>query len=80
MINHACPRLILSCAIPAADTCVFTPLSIAHLNDQKIVFVIFTMFAIPKPYRDAQDRRLWRQDLCCKYLAQHELESGIIYC
>ncbi len=28
-----------------------------------------------RPYRDAQERLLGRQDLCRTYLAHHELES-----
>ena len=33
---------------------------------------------IGRPYQDAQDRLLERQDLSCTYLAHHELESVII--
>ena len=33
---------------------------------------------IGRPYRDAQGRQLWRQDLSCTYLAHDELDSLII--
>ena len=33
---------------------------------------------ISRPYRDAQDRLLWRDKTSCMYLAHHELESDFI--
>ena len=40
--------------------------------------VIVRAVEFGRPYRDAQDRQLWREHLSRRYLAHHELESVIV--